>query len=149
MGSNYDMALSMMDGSPGEEMCQLTGQYMAKRIAQALLLNQDDVALELGCGVGRIGREIAPLCRKWYGVDISENLIKIARQRMSHLYHVEFSLVEKSSLLPFPDHFFDKIYSHAVFIHIDKEDIFLYLREIVRILKQGGLLYFDTWNLRN
>jgi SAM-dependent methyltransferase len=149
MGSSRDNALSMMDGSPGEEVCQLTGRYMAKRISNALLLNQDDFVLELGCGIGRIGREIAPLCGKWFGADISSSLIEIAKQRMNHLDHVDFSVLERTSLESFPDHCFDKIYSHAVFIHMDKEDIFLYLREIARVLKSGGLLYFDTWNLKN
>ena len=149
IGSNYDKALSLMDGSPSEEACQLTGRYMAKRISNALLLNRYDVVLELGCGIGRIGREIAPLCGKWFGADISKNLIEIAKQRMNPLKNVDFSVLNKTSLQPFPDHFFDKVYSHAVFIHIDKEDIFLYLREIARVLKLEGLLYFDTWNLKN
>jgi len=149
MGSTKDTALSMMDGSPNESVCQLTGQYMAKRISNALLLNPKDVVLELGCGVGRIGREIAPLCHRWFGVDISENLIKIAGQRMGHLNNVEFNVLEKTSLSSYPGHTFDKVYSHAVFIHMDKEDLFLYLREIARVLKPSGLLYFDTWNLKN
>jgi len=149
MGSSYDNALSMMDGSPSEEACQLTGHYMSKRISNALLLNQDDFVLELGCGIGRIGREIAPLCGKWFGADISSSLIEIAQQRMNHLKNVEFTVLSKTSLHPFQDHIFDKIYSHAVFIHMDKEDIFLYLREITRVLKPGGLLYFDTWNLKH
>ena len=149
MGSSHDNALSMMDGSPSEEACQLTGRYMAKRISNALLINQNDVVLELGCGIGRIGRELAPLSGKWFGADISKNLIEVANQRMNHLSNIEFSVLNKTSLHPFPDHVFDKVYSHAVFIHIDKEDVFLYLREIARVLKPGGLLYFDTWNLKN
>ena len=149
MGLNCDNALSMMDGSPNEETCQLTGRYMAKRISNALLLNQDDFVLELGCGIGRIGREIAPLCGKWFGVDISSTLIEIAKQRMNHLNNVAFKVLNKTSLHNFSDHFFDKVYSHAVFIHLDKEDAFLYLKEIARVLKPGGILYFDTWNLKN
>lgn len=149
MGKEHDTALSMMDGSPSEEACRLTGQYMARRISNALLLSQEDVVLELGCGVGRIGREIAPLCQKWHGADISKTLIRIAGKRMEHLKHVEFTVLEKTSLHHFPDQFFDKAYSHAVFIHMDKEDLFLYLKELARVLKPGGVLYFDAWNLKN
>lgn len=149
MGEQDDTALSMMDGSPSEEACRLTGQYMAGKIGNALLLGQEDAVLELGCGVGRIGREIAPLCKKWHGADISETLIRIAGKRMGHLKHAEFTALDRTSLHDFPDRSFDKAYSHAVFIHMDKEDLFLYLKELKRVLKPGGLLYFDTWNLKN
>jgi hypothetical protein len=30
---------------------------------------------------------------------------------------------------------------------MDKEDFFLYLQELARVLKPGGVLFFDTWNL--
>lgn len=149
IGSDAGTAMSMMDGSPSEEACRLTGQYMARKISNALLLNREDVVLELGCGIGRIGREIAPSCKKWHGADISETLIRIAGKRMEHLKHPEFTALNRTSLQGFPDHFFDKAYSHAVFIHMDKEDLFLYLKELARVLKPGGLLYFDTWNLKN
>lgn len=68
---------------------------------------------------------------------------------MEHLTNVGFHALDKASLDYFRNDFFDKAYSHAVFIHMDKEDLFLYLKEIARVLKPGGLLYFDTWNLKN
>jgi SAM-dependent methyltransferase len=149
MGSSPESALSMMDGSASEEACRLTGQYMASKISNALLLHRNDTVLELGCGIGRIGREIAPRCGKWFGADISRNMTEIARTRMTQLSNVGFTVLEKASLQAFPDESIDKAYSHAVFIHMDKEDLFLYLRELARVLKPGGLLYFDTWNLKN
>jgi len=30
---------------------------------------------------------------------------------------------------------------------MDKEDFYLYLEELARVVKPGGLIYFDTWNL--
>ena len=72
---------------------------------------------------------------------------EVARGRTAHLSNVEFHLLTRTSLSMFPDHSFDKAYSVAVLIHLDKEDFFLYLRELARVLRPGGLLYFDVWNL--
>jgi len=140
-------AFSAVDGSPDEEVLRLHGAYMADMIAAALLVSEADRVLEIGCGVGRLGRELAPRCGRWIGADISENMIAIARERTRHLPNVEFTALTRTALDAFPDNSLDKVYSHAVFIHLDKVDLFLYLQEIARVLKPGGLLYFDTWNL--
>ena len=142
-----ESALLAVDGSVDESILQATGRWTAAQVAQALLLQPDDQVLELGCGVGRIGRELAPQCRSWHGVDIAANMLTVAKQRTSHLSNVAFQHLHRTSLSMFADASFDKAYSVAVLIHLDKEDVFLYLREVARILRPGGLLYVDTWNL--
>ena len=142
-----ESALLAVDGSADESILQATGRWTAAQVAQALLLQPDDQVLELGCGVGRIGRELAPQCRSWHGVDIAANMLTVAKQRTSHLSNVAFQHLHRTSLSMFADASFDKAYSVAVLIHLDKEDVFLYLREVARILRPGGLLYVDTWNL--
>jgi ubiquinone/menaquinone biosynthesis C-methylase UbiE len=140
-------AMAAVDGSADEETLQVTGRWTAEQVAHALLLQKSDHVLELGCGIARVGRELAPLCGCWRGVDISENMLKVARSRTAHLPNVEFSLLSGTSLAEFPGDAFDKAYSVTTLIHLDKEDLFLYLRELARVLRPGGLLYFDTWNL--
>jgi len=50
--------------------------------------------------------------------------------------------------LPFPNNFFDKIYSISVLQHIPSEEFRLqFLREIKRILRPGGLLILRVWDL--
>ena len=142
-----ESALLAVDGSVDESILQATGRWTAAQVAQALLLQPDDQVLELGCGVGRIGRELAPQCRSWHGVDIAANMLTVAKQRTSHLSHVAFQHLDRTSLSMFADASFDKAYAVAVLIHLDKEDVFLYLREVARILRPGGLVYVDTWNL--
>lgn len=149
VGDTYEHAISMMDGSPDDQVLNLTGQYIANRIAHALVIRREDKIFELGSGVGRIGLFIAPLCLEWYGFDISEKIIHYARERMKDFKNVRFQVVEKTEFKGIPEDYFDKGYCHAVFIHLDKEDLFLYLRDVYRILKPGGLFYFDTWNLAN
>jgi len=140
-------ATAAVDGSMDEETLQVTGRWTARQVAHALLLQKNDRVLELGCGVARVGRELASLCGHWHGVDISENMLKVAQTRTAHLSNVEFCLLSWTSLAMFPDNVFDRAYAVAIFIHLDKEDVFLYLQELARVLRPGGMLYFDTWNL--
>lgn len=142
-----DGALIAVDGSTNEETARLTGHYSARQVIAALDLQPTDRVLELGCGVGRIGREIAPHVALWHGTDISANMIEVARDRLSDHNNVGFTELNQSSLRPLADASFDKAYCVAVFIHMDKEDFFLYLEELARVVKPGGLIYFDVWNM--
>lgn len=140
-------ALLAVDGSANEHVVQLTGAYSARQVATALKLGKTDRVLEIGCGVGRIGHLLAPQVAHWEGADISANMIKIAGERLAQHANVGFTELVRTSLQPLPDASFDKVYSVAVFIHMDKEDFYLYLEEVARVLKPGGMVYFDTWNL--
>lgn len=140
-------ALIAVDGSANEEVARLTGAYAARQVASALDLQPTDRVLELGCGVGRIGRELAPRVAHWEGTDISANMLAVARERLQGFPNVGLTELRRSSLEALPSASFDKAYCVAVFIHMDKEDFYLYLEEIARVLKPGGLVFFDTWNL--
>jgi len=145
--STVQGALIAVDGSTNEEVARLTGAYSARQVTVALDLQPTDRVLELGCGVGRIGRGIAAQVAHWEGCDISANMLGVARERLAGFANVGFTELHRASLRPLPDASVDKAYCVAVFIHMDKEDFFLYLEDTARVLKPGGLLYFDTWNL--
>ncbi|HEX6832621.1 MAG TPA: class I SAM-dependent methyltransferase [Rudaea sp.] len=140
-------AMLAVDGSTNEDVLRMTGAYTARQVTAALELASTDRVLELGCGVGRIGREIAPKIAHWEGTDISANMLKVARERLASFPNVGLTELTRSNLKPLPDASFDKAYCIAVFIHMDKEDFCLYLEDLARVLKPGGVLFFDTWNL--
>lgn len=140
-------ALAAVDGSANEDVLRTTGGWTARQVGNALLLQPRDQVLELGCGVARIGRELAPECKRWQGVDISDNMLTVAKSRTADRPNMAFQHLTRTGLSMFDDGSFTKAYSVAVLIHLDKEDVFLYLREIARILQPGGLFYFDVWNL--
>jgi ubiquinone/menaquinone biosynthesis C-methylase UbiE len=98
-------------------------------------------ALEIGCGPGRL---MLPLSRdfgKIYGVDVSEEMVEIARRNLAAAPNAEPRAATGVDLADFGDESIDFCYSYAVFQHIpEREFVLSYLREAVRVLKPGGLL---------
>ena len=140
-------ALVAVDGSHDERTVRLTGAFSAAQARAALDLQAADRVFELGCGVGRIGRELAGEVAHWHGLDISENMLGVARERLAGAGDCAFSALNGPRLDALADASMDKGYCVAVFIHMDKEDFVLYLRDVARVLRPGGLFYFDHWNL--
>lgn len=100
--------------------------------------------LDLGCGNGRLYELFEEMSVDYYGVDISEKLIEIAKSRHPK---DKFQVADALSL-PFPDNFFDKIFSIAVLHHIPSEKLKIqFLKEAKRVLKPNGLLILTIWNL--
>lgn len=140
-------ALAGVDGSASEETVRMTGRWAAQIVGEALDLDGSQRVLELGCGVGRIARELMDRCVHWHGVDISQSMLSVAAERLSGYENIDLSLLERTSLAMIADDDLDCAYSVAVLCHMDKEDLFLYLEELARVVKPGGLAYLETWNL--
>lgn len=122
--------------------------YGAKHFIERCALDQTSRVLEIGCGIARIGREMAPHVREWHGADISPNMIAHARERCAGLNNVFFhELQDVMSLRSLPGASYEFVYATIVFMHLDKEDLFEYLRQSYRMLTPGGRGYFDTWNI--
>ena len=135
-------------GEPAtEETLDQHGEASARIIAQKLGISQDDRVLEVGVGVGRLAKSMAPLCRHFTGVDISERMIAIARERLFGLENVHLLVLDQSGLSRFPGNCFDKVYFQVVLIHLDREDVFHYLEEAWRVLRPGGRAWFQFYNL--
>jgi ubiquinone/menaquinone biosynthesis C-methylase UbiE len=99
--------------------------------------------LDSGCGNGRLFLALKEKNVDYYGVDFSEKLIEIAKKN----YPEGKFLVANCLNLPFPENFFDKVYSIAVLHHIpSKKFRILYLKEIKRVLKKNGIFFLRVWD---
>ena len=97
-------------------------------------------ALEIGCGPGRLMRPMSRHFVEIHGVDVSDEMIVLAREKLHDIPNAYPHVGSGSSLAQFTDDSFDFVYSYAVFQHIPSRDVvFEYLREIRRVLKPGGL----------
>jgi len=137
-----------------------TGAEMVVALEMELKrLRGRDSALEIGCGPGRLMRPLSRHFREIHGVDISDEMIRLAEHRLRHTPNAHPHHSSGSDLALFPDETFDFVYSYAVFQHIPSRDVVLaYLREARRVLKTGGILrcqinglppharQYDTWS---
>ncbi|RLC40085.1 MAG: hypothetical protein DRH33_01040 [Candidatus Nealsonbacteria bacterium] len=104
-----------------------------------------DKVLDLGCGNGRFFEILKDKGVDYIGVDFSERLIEIAKKRYPQ---VKFQVADALNL-PFPNNFFDKVYTIAVLHHIpSKEFRQRFLEEAKRVLKPGGLLILTVWKIK-
>lgn len=121
--------------------------YGAKDYLEVAHLDRSSRVLEIGCGLARVGRELAPHVGEWHGADISAGMLARARERLAGLPNVHLHELSEVTLGSFGDATFDFVYATTVFMHLDKEDLYQYVLETFRVLKPGGRAFFDTWNL--
>lgn len=102
-------------------------------------------ALEIGCGLGRLMRHLAGEFGEIHGVDVSDEIVRMAREKLARIPHAHVHRTGGADLAAFADDSFDFVYSYAVFQHIpSREVIFAYLSEARRVLKSGGVLRFQV-----
>jgi len=109
-------------------------------------LTEDEKVLDLGCGNGRWFKLFQKKKIDYVGVDFSERLIEIAKRNYPQTKFQTADILK----LPFPNNYFDKVYSIAVLHHIPSEELRLKsLKEAKRVLKPGGILILTTWKLQD
>ena len=92
-------------------------------------------ALEIGCGTGAFARQLAGRCEHVIGIDLSAEMIRVARSRSSRFENLEFELADAMSW-KFPQSHFDFICSIATLHHLEQHEL---LPKIKEALKPGGV----------
>ncbi len=101
--------------------------------------------LEIGCGIGRMSRHLAPLFREVVGIDVSGEMIRQAQSRLSGIPNLHFQETSGIDLALFPDESFDVVFCAYVFQHVPSaEAIEANLREAFRVLRPRGVFKFIT-----
>lgn len=102
---------------------------------------KDKIVLDFGCGTGKFLPTLVPLSKKYVGMDISENQLKIAKEKSKNYGNVE--LIKNSiTEIPLESNSIDLIFSSWVIgsIHdlkLRKEII----EEMKRVVNEGGPIY--------
>jgi SAM-dependent methyltransferase len=131
------------DVSDKEDLGPSTAQCLENLTRLAGASTKDDV-LEIGCGAGRIGIELAPRCRSWVGADISARMLALASDRLRTISNARLVQLSSVNLVQFKDKSFDVVYCTSVFGHLDEMDRWRYIEEAFRVLRPGGRLLVDN-----
>jgi MPBQ/MSBQ methyltransferase len=111
------------------------------------LLPAGTTVLDVGCGIGGSSRILA----QDYGFDVTGITISPQQvQRAQELSPADLSvrfLVDDAMNLSFPDASFDVVWSIEAGPHMPDKAVFA--KELMRVLKPGGILVVADWNQRD
>jgi len=122
---------------------QVDFRIRMRNTLSAFVFQSKDVILDAGCGDGHACLHLAPGVKTVFGLDCSKEGISRATEaaRGLGLENVNFQVGDLTAL-PYKERTFDKIFSVDVLEHI--EDDVTALKELWRVLKDGGLLAIHT-----
>lgn len=121
-------------------------QYLDAEIRHLLsLVCPGDFVLELGCGYGRVLKQVAQRVGELYGIDTSISSLRLARQSLSAHKNV-FLAQMNAAHLAFRDHCFDVvvcIQNGISAFHVDQRQL---IQESIRVTKRGGQVLFASYS---
>src|SRR5262245_47167533 len=100
--------------------------------------------LELGCGTGYFTQQLAHSKADVVAIDVSPELLEIARANCS-ASNVQYQ-IENACELSYNDAVFDSVVGSSVLHHLEIDTA---LRDIYRVLKPEGSIYFTEPNMLN
>ena len=149
--------LRMIVGDFGSPLFyRIVGRTFAGYLRELCGLRPDHRVLDVGCGCGqvaaalsrRLGRDgsyegfdIVPALTQWCAEQITP---RYPRFRFRHAdirnsaYNADGSVAASEYVFPYADASFDVVFAKSVFTHLLEDDMRNYLREVGRVLKDGG-----------
>jgi SAM-dependent methyltransferase len=132
---------------PDTEAFWRRGEEVVERMLGmvGLTIAPDEQLLDIGCGVGRLTRALALRAKHVYGIDVSRQMLELAKQYNPALENVTWLHGDGQALGGVDDASVDGCFSHVVFQHIPDPEITLnYVRDMGRVLRPGGWALFQV-----
>ena len=113
-------------------------------------LRPDVDVLELGCGGGKFSRRLAPRCRSLICTDISADMVEHTKEEIRQAGFddkVSYRILNGVNFAGVKDASADFIFSYDVQLHLQPQNVFSYMLDARRVLRQDGVLMLHQINL--
>jgi len=131
------------DDAPFWRSGEDTIDWIARHLGGLRAMPKLGRALDFGCGIGRLTQALVRHFAKVVGVDIAESMLAGARAANQHGDRVEYVHNTRADLRVFDDASFDFVLTLIVLQHMRPDYSAAYLREFLRVLRPGGVVFFQ------
>lgn len=145
-----EAAVALYSLGSAETLDRATAE-IAGRLREWGLLGRSVVALDIGCGIGRLERALAPYLAKITGTDLSPAMIAEARRRCVDLRNVDFTLCNGADLAAFVGRQFDLILAVDSFPYLvaaDPDIAERHIADAAGLLRPEGALAILNYSYR-
>ena len=117
---------------------KLQQQFLSTNLSDGLIV------LDIGCGSGEELKVCSKISKKVFGIDNSQNAVKIAKKNLKDYDNIEI-ILENAEKMHFKDNFFDIVYCFGNTFGNWGSKKRKILKEMLRILKPGGKIWINVW----
>jgi SAM-dependent methyltransferase len=104
----------------------------------------DASMLEVGSGAGRMTGSFARRFAKVIALDISTEMLDLAKKHLKACHNIEWLLGDGTDLSPVASGSVDFVFCCLVLQHLPTQELVLtYVKEMLRVLKRGGVFLFQ------
>jgi ubiquinone/menaquinone biosynthesis C-methylase UbiE len=101
--------------------------------------------LDIGCGIGLIDRPLEGLVKALHGIDMSSVSVEYAKKLATRTQFYEYD----GKVLPFESNHFDGAFASCVLHHVAPDQRRSFVREMMRVIRPGGVAIFIEHNPLN
>ncbi len=149
LAASPSLARTAACGHEDERTLRSSAEIPVKNLIELADVRPQDDILEFGCGVARIGLELAPRCRTWTGADVSANMLATAAERLRGTNNTRLVKLQRIGLDQLESNSFDLTYSTNMLAHLDEMDRWRYVKDAFRVLRPGGRLCIDNVDIES
>jgi len=141
----HDYRFWMGEGHLDDTQMWRTGAEDFLAIADEVTGGTNSVALEIGCGVGRMMKAAAERFGRVIGIDVSRLAIDKARELIGPTAKLDLVVGSGVDLAPVESHSIDFVWSYGALACMPVPVIANYLVEIKRVLKPSGIARIQVY----